>query len=97
MRGAVGFSLAITLKSEFPHRGLFILTIMVVVIFTVFVQGIAIKPLVLLLGIKKKDVGEPSIFQEVNRKMIKHIAVGIDAMAGWSKAKNQKPIHIPYN
>ena len=78
----MGFSLAITIDNSFPHRGLFILTIMVVVMFTVFVQGIAIKPLVVLLGIKTKDVGEPRIFEEVNRKMMKHVAVGIDAIAG---------------
>ena len=58
---------------------------MVVVIFTVFVQGIAIKPLVLLLGIKTKDTGERSIFEAVNRKMMNHISSGIDAMAGKSR------------
>ena len=85
LRGAVGFSLAITITESFPHRGLFILTIIVVVMFTVFVQGTAIKPLVVLLGIKTKDVGEPSIFEEVNRKVGNHLAAGMDAIAGESR------------
>ena len=50
--------------------------------FTVFVQGIAIKPLVLLLGVKTKEYGERSLLEEVNRKMINHLTAGIDAMAG---------------
>ena len=82
LRGAVGFSLAVTIDENFNLRGLFILTIIVVVLFTVFIQGITIKPLVMLLRIETKQIGEPSIFQEVNQKVINHLASGIDAMAG---------------
>ena len=71
-----------TIVETFPLRGLFILTIIVVVLFTVFVQGITIKPLVIFLRIKTKEVGEPSIFQEVNHRVVNHLASGIDAMAG---------------
>ena len=53
LRGAVGFSLAVTLKGN-AHKSLFIVTTIVVILFTVFFQGITIKPLVNLLRIKKK-------------------------------------------
>ena len=82
LRGAVGFSLTVTLDMGFRLRGLFIVTIIVVVLFTVFVQGMTIKPLVLFLRIKTKEEGEPSIFQEVNHRVVSHLASGIDAMAG---------------
>ena len=45
-------------------------------------QGIAIKPLVVLLGVRTKDVVEPCIFEEVNRKVGHHLAGGIEAIAG---------------
>ena len=95
LRGAVGFSLAVTIEKEFEHRSLFIMTIIVVVMFTVFVQGIAIKPLVALLGIKTKDVGEPKILEEINRKVINHTRTGIDAMAGETIC-SQQPLSIGF-
>ena len=67
------------------------MTIIVVVMFTVFVQGIAIKPLVVLLGIKTKDVGEPKIWEEITRKVINHTRAGIDAMAG-ETIRSQQPL-----
>ncbi|RXG54719.1 Na(+)/H(+) exchanger beta [Armadillidium vulgare] len=44
LRGAVAFSLAITMDEKMKERNIYIFTTLIVILFTVFVQGITIKP-----------------------------------------------------
>ncbi|KAG1672168.1 Sodium/hydrogen exchanger 2 [Nymphon striatum] len=83
LRGAVSFSLVLLLDPEFVSmKQIFVTTTLVVVIFTVFIQGITIKPLVNLLRIKKSNDEKTTLFDEINYKLIDHVMAGIEEISG---------------
>ncbi|XP_064638155.1 Na(+)/H(+) exchanger beta-like [Lineus longissimus] len=85
LRGAVSFSLAAMLpsgKAFLPQRDLFLTTTLVVVLCTVFIQGITVKPLVQLLKIKKANIGCLSVSQEVHTHVQDHMMAGIEEIIG---------------
>ncbi|KAK2185739.1 hypothetical protein NP493_225g03060 [Ridgeia piscesae] len=83
LRGAVAFSLVAMLdKSKIPHQGLFETATLAIIIFTVFIQGITIKPLVRLLHIKRNSAKVVSIFEEINDHMTDHVMAGMEVIIG---------------
>ncbi|QQP56190.1 Sodium/hydrogen exchanger, partial [Caligus rogercresseyi] len=81
LRGAVGFSLALLIPQGNPHRNMFITTTIMVVFFTVFLQGGTIKLLVNKLQIAKKESESALISTELNLQMLEHTIAGIDCIA----------------
>jgi NhaP-type Na+/H+ or K+/H+ antiporter len=55
LRGAIAFGLVISTRS-FPARQMFITTTLAVIFFTVFVQGITIRPLLYWLKVEKQEM-----------------------------------------
>ncbi|XP_013773485.2 Na(+)/H(+) exchanger protein 7-like [Limulus polyphemus] len=83
LRGAVAFSLVIMLDKQIvPHKSLFITATLFVILFTVFIQGSTIKPLVSLLKIRIQNKDYHSLFQEVNTKVIDNMMAGIEEVTG---------------
>ncbi|ETE69959.1 Sodium/hydrogen exchanger 1, partial [Ophiophagus hannah] len=67
LRGAIAFSLGYLLDyKHFPMRDMFLTAIITVIFFTVFVQGMTIRPLVDLLAVKKKQETKRSINEEIH-------------------------------
>jgi CPA1 family monovalent cation:H+ antiporter len=58
MRGALSLALALSLSSSFPHREQILAMTFGVVAFTIVVQGLAIKPLLRLLGMSTTQEGD---------------------------------------
>ncbi|XP_067419628.1 sodium/hydrogen exchanger 4 [Emydura macquarii macquarii] len=85
LRGASSFSLAFLLPMHlFPRKNMFIATTLVVIYFTVFIQGITIGPLVKYLDVKKTNKKE-SINEEIHVRMMDHLKAGIEDICGhWS-------------
>ncbi|XP_063005897.1 sodium/hydrogen exchanger 4 isoform X2 [Melospiza melodia melodia] len=85
LRGASSFSLAFLLPVNlFPRRKLFITATIVVIYFTVFIQGITIGPLVRYLDVKKTNKKE-SINEEIHVRLMDHLKAGIEDICGhWS-------------
>uniref|UniRef100_A0A8C3SX10 Sodium/hydrogen exchanger n=1 Tax=Chelydra serpentina TaxID=8475 RepID=A0A8C3SX10_CHESE len=85
LRGASSFSLAFLLPMHlFPRKNMFITATLVVIYFTVFIQGITIGPLVKYLDVKKTNKKE-SINEEVHVRMMDHLKAGIEDICGhWS-------------
>ncbi|XP_023338659.1 Na(+)/H(+) exchanger beta [Eurytemora carolleeae] len=82
LRGAVGFSLVLLIdNSTVLAAGIFVTATLTVIIFTVFLQGSTIKPLVNLLKIDKTN-GKPTISEEINLKMFDHIMAGVEIISG---------------
>ncbi|XP_028407728.1 probable Na(+)/H(+) antiporter nhx-9 [Dendronephthya gigantea] len=79
LRGAVSFSLATVLDDEnvADKKEILITTTIAVVFFTVFVQGITIKPLVNLLKVKRSVKRKEVMLGEVNDKMLDHLLGGV--------------------
>ncbi|XP_064204865.1 Na(+)/H(+) exchanger beta-like isoform X2 [Anguilla rostrata] len=84
LRGAIAFSLGFLLKPQhFPMRNMFLTSIITIVFFTVFVQGMTIQPLVELLAVKRKREGKGSINEEIHTMFMDHLLAGIDSVCGY--------------
>uniref|UniRef100_A0A8C6UMA3 Sodium/hydrogen exchanger n=1 Tax=Neogobius melanostomus TaxID=47308 RepID=A0A8C6UMA3_9GOBI len=83
LRGAIAFSLGFLLNEEhFPQKKMFLTAIITVVFFTVFVQGMTIKPLVELLAVKKKQEAKRTINEEIHTQFLDHLLTGIEDICG---------------
>ncbi|KAJ8310371.1 hypothetical protein KUTeg_012236 [Tegillarca granosa] len=83
LRGAVAFSLVDTLDdSHGLPKNIFLSTTLSVIFFTVFVQGISIKPLTKLLRVKLQDEKILSITEEINSHVTDHVMAGIEELLG---------------
>ncbi|XP_028985181.1 sodium/hydrogen exchanger 1 isoform X2 [Betta splendens] len=83
LRGAIAFALGFLLdKEHFPMREMFLTAIITVIFFTVFVQGMTIKPLVDLLAVKKKQEAKRSINEEIHTQFLDHLLTGIEDICG---------------
>ncbi|XP_055330823.1 Na(+)/H(+) exchanger beta-like [Paramacrobiotus metropolitanus] len=83
LRGAIAFALVNLLQAKhFPHREMLVTTTVVVILFTVFIQGTTIKPLVKQLRIRKQETKKPSIFQATNLCLFDHVMSGIEEISG---------------
>ncbi|XP_017551279.2 sodium/hydrogen exchanger 1 [Pygocentrus nattereri] len=83
LRGAIAFSLGFLLDSNrFPMRDMFLTAIITVIFFTVFVQGMTIRPLVDLLAVKKKQETKRSINEEIHTQFLDHLLTGIEDICG---------------
>ncbi|XP_023667691.2 Na(+)/H(+) exchanger beta-like isoform X1 [Paramormyrops kingsleyae] len=83
LRGAIAFSLGFLLKKEhFPMRNLFLTAIITLIFFTVFVQGMTIRPLVDLLAVKRKQGSKHSINEEIHTQVLDHLLTGVAHVCG---------------
>ncbi|KAL7382348.1 hypothetical protein ABVT39_020896 [Epinephelus coioides] len=81
LRGAIAFSLGFLLtNSEMKH--MFLTAIITVIFFTVFVQGMTIRPLVELLAVKRKKESKGSINEEIHTQFLDHLLTGIEDICG---------------
>ena len=84
LRGAVGFSLVTILPEDDQHhlKDIFLTTTLVMIFFTVFVQGGSIKFLVSKFKITKKMKEIPMISEDVNMKTIDYVMAGVESVTG---------------
>lgn len=83
IRGAIAFSLAAVLCVDIvPSKKIFFTTTIVVVMFTIFVQGMTIKPLVNKLHVKKEEKHKPSMNEEIFSRVNDHILAGLELILG---------------
>ncbi|CAG5134092.1 unnamed protein product, partial [Candidula unifasciata] len=83
LRGAVCFSLVALLNPhDLPTKDMFVTTTLAVIVFTVFVQGITIKPLVYLLQISLAPERSPTMYKELNSHVTDHLMAGIEDIIG---------------
>ncbi|XP_038271048.1 sodium/hydrogen exchanger 2-like [Dermochelys coriacea] len=81
LRGAICFSLVFLLP-DFPRKKLFIAATTVVILFTVFVQGMTIRPLVDLLDVKRKRESAPTVGEQIHIRFLDHLLAGIEDISG---------------
>ncbi|KAM9495658.1 sodium/hydrogen exchanger 1b isoform 3-T3 [Clarias gariepinus] len=83
LRGAIAFSLAFLLSSEhFPMKNMFLTSIITLIFFTVFVQGMTIRPLVELLAVKKRSHTKFTINEEIHTQFLDHVLMGVECICG---------------
>ncbi|KAM6974670.1 sodium/hydrogen exchanger 3-like [Tautogolabrus adspersus] len=83
LRGAVAFGLATMLdETKIKEKHLMVCTTLIVVYFTVIIQGITMKPLVNWLKVKKAAVAEVSLVEKMQDKVFDHLLVAIEDISG---------------
>ncbi|XP_073520859.1 sodium/hydrogen exchanger 2-like isoform X1 [Phyllobates terribilis] len=83
LRGAICFSLVFLLPDAvFPRKKLFITSVIVVIFFTVFIQGITIRPLVEFLNVKRANKKQQIISEEIHNRFLDHVKAGIEDVCG---------------
>ncbi|KAK7085535.1 hypothetical protein SK128_027390 [Halocaridina rubra] len=97
LRGAVAFSLVNMLNSDLPSRRIFVTTTLVVILFTIFVQGITIKPLVNFLQIQRKRSDRKNLNEEIHDTAMDHIMAGIEEVLGQHGDFYLRALMIYYN
>jgi len=83
LRGAVAFALVLLIDPQVvPHARMFVTTTIAMVYWTVFVQGITIKPLVKFLNVKTTSEKEPSMNERITGRFMDHIISGMEGILG---------------
>jgi hypothetical protein len=82
LRGAISFSLAFILSRDLPWKNLVITTTYAVIIFTVFIQGITIGPLVKLLHVRTHEKKKPTLNEEIIEHIMAHVMWGFEEVVG---------------
>ncbi|XP_028991556.1 sodium/hydrogen exchanger 2 [Betta splendens] len=85
LRGAVSFALASTLPHSIGCRKLFVTATIAIILVTVFLQGITIRPLIELIDIRRTSHNPDSINAEIHSRLMEHTVTGIEDLCGqWS-------------
>ncbi|XP_072304370.1 sodium/hydrogen exchanger 2-like [Eucyclogobius newberryi] len=85
LRGAVCFALVFTLPDTINRRNLFVTASISIIIFTVFIQGISIRPIVEYMNIRRSNKDKYNINMEIHSRTMEHIVSGIEDLCGqWS-------------
>ncbi|XP_077447476.1 sodium/hydrogen exchanger 3.1 isoform X3 [Stigmatopora argus] len=83
LRGAVAYGLAVMLdQSKIKEKNLMVSTTLIVVYFTVILQGITMKPLVTWLKVKRAAVCDVALIEKVQSKVFDHMLVAIEDISG---------------
>ncbi|GAB6026220.1 Sodium hydrogen exchanger [Chamberlinius hualienensis] len=83
LRGAVAFALALTINQKVVvHKSMFITATIAMVFFTVFFQGITIKPLVQLLRVKQSEKRKMTMNERIHERFMDHTMAGIEELVG---------------
>ncbi|XP_073494157.1 sodium/hydrogen exchanger 2-like [Phyllobates terribilis] len=81
LRGAICFSLVFLLPNMKP-KCLFIAATSAVILFTVFVQGMTIRPLVELLDVKRRNKTTSTVSEQVHIRLMDHLIAGMEDVCG---------------
>ncbi|XP_035248453.1 sodium/hydrogen exchanger 2 [Anguilla anguilla] len=85
LRGAICFALVFLLPPNIERRELFITATIAVILFTVFLQGISIRPLIEFMNVRRTNRQLTSINVEVHTRIMEHTIAGIEDLCGqWS-------------
>ncbi|XP_027879643.1 sodium/hydrogen exchanger 2 [Xiphophorus couchianus] len=85
LRGAISFALAFTLPDSIGRKQLFITATIAVILFTVFLQGISIRPLIELINVRRTNRDVETINVEIHSRLMEHTMAGIEDLCGqWS-------------
>ncbi|XP_070513280.1 sodium/hydrogen exchanger 3 isoform X2 [Cardiocondyla obscurior] len=83
LRGAVAFALVLLIDPKHvPLQPMFVTTTIAVIYFTVFIQGITIKPLVKILNVKRAEKRKPTMNERIHERIMDHTMAGIEDILG---------------
>ena len=65
-----------------PSAPMFVTTTIAMIYWTIFVQGITMKPLVKFLNVKTQDEKDPSMNERIAGRCMDHVVAGIEGILG---------------
>uniref|UniRef100_A0A8C1TGL4 Sodium/hydrogen exchanger n=1 Tax=Cyprinus carpio TaxID=7962 RepID=A0A8C1TGL4_CYPCA len=96
LRGAVAYGLAALLdEKKIPEKNLMLGTTLIVVYFTVILQGITMKPLVQWLKVKRAAHSDLKLIEKLNNRAFDHILAAVEDICGrigdnwWTRGWNR--------
>nr|XP_055076449.1 sodium/hydrogen exchanger 3.1 [Misgurnus anguillicaudatus] len=96
LRGAVAYGLAAMLEEEkIKEKNLIVCTTLLVVYFTVILQGLTMKPLVQWLKVKRASHSELKLIEKLNNRAFDHILAAVEDICGrigdnwWTRGWNR--------
>ncbi|KAA8587981.1 hypothetical protein FQN60_001175, partial [Etheostoma spectabile] len=85
LRGAISFALAFTLPENIVRKQLFVTATIAIILFTVFLQGISIRPLIEFINVRRTNRNLDTINVEIHCRLMEHTVAGIEDLCGqWS-------------
>nr|XP_015219545.1 PREDICTED: sodium/hydrogen exchanger 2-like [Lepisosteus oculatus] len=85
LRGAICFALVFLLPDSVARKNLFVTATIAVIMFTVFIQGISIRPLIEYMNVRRTNRKLDTINVEIHSRLMEHTIVGIEDLCGqWS-------------
>ncbi|XP_047238929.1 sodium/hydrogen exchanger 3-like [Girardinichthys multiradiatus] len=83
LRGAVAYGLAAMLdETKIKEKNLMLCTTLIVVYFTVILQGVTMKPLVNWLKVKRAAINELTLIEKLQNRVFDHMLVAIEDISG---------------
>uniref|UniRef100_A0A914YMK6 Sodium/hydrogen exchanger n=1 Tax=Panagrolaimus superbus TaxID=310955 RepID=A0A914YMK6_9BILA len=83
LRGAIAFGLAVSMPEMIVAKSMFVTTTITVVFFTVFLQGITIRPLLNWLKVERLDEDyQTTLAEDIFTRYIDYTMTGIEDIAG---------------
>ncbi|KAK9753380.1 Sodium/hydrogen exchanger family [Popillia japonica] len=83
LRGAVAFALVLLIDPKVVElQPMFMTTTIAVIYFTVFFQGITIKPLVKILNVKTAEKRKPTMNERIHERLMDHTMAAIEDIVG---------------
>lgn len=94
MRGGVAFALVLLIDDSIvPHARMFVTSTIAMIYWTSFVQGISIKPLVKLFGLKTSEEKNPTMNERINRRIMDHLVAGLEGILGHQSRRGHRNLY----
>ncbi|XP_015784573.1 sodium/hydrogen exchanger 3-like isoform X1 [Tetranychus urticae] len=83
LRGAVAFALVLLINEKLvPTKRMMVTTVIALVYFTVFLQGMTVGPLVKILKVPRSNKYEKTMNERVHERLMDHLMAGIEDISG---------------